>query len=83
MGISLTSETQQLIEHHMKECGIETADELVQFALRALSPTRGPDIEDLDADTQADIAEGIAQADRGEMRPWAEVKEELRTRYMK
>src|SRR4051812_6654044 len=83
MSISLTIETQQLIEQHMKASGITTADELVRVALQSLAPTRGLSLAELDADTQAAIRQGLEEADRGETRPWAEVKEELRARFMK
>lgn len=82
MPISLSAETQKLIEEQMKETGVETADELVRVALRTLHQTRGEDFEDLDPDTQAAIEEGLAQADRGEGRPWTDVREELRARFI-
>jgi predicted transcriptional regulator len=40
-------------------------------------------VEDLDAETRAAVEEGLAQADRGEGRPWEEVREELRARFIK
>ena len=82
MSITLSDETQKLIETRMKETGVETADELVRLALRTLEQAQGEDFEDLDPNTQAAIQEGIAEADRGESRPWAEVREELRARFL-
>ena len=40
----------------------------------------GEDVQDLDSETQAAIAEGLAQSERGEGRPWEEVREELKAR---
>ncbi|MDB5322082.1 MAG: hypothetical protein JWN40_3713 [Phycisphaerales bacterium] len=83
MAIVLSAETQKLIEERMKETGVETADELVRVALQTLRQVRGEDFEDLDSETRAAIEEGLAQADRGEWRPWEEVREELRSRFIK
>ena len=38
--------------------------------------------EEVDDETLAAIDEGDAQLDRGEGRPWEEVREELRTKYL-
>jgi len=83
MSISLTTETQQLIEQHMKARGITTADELVRVALQSLAPTSGLKFNELDADTQAAIKRGLEDVKRGDTRPWAEVKEGLRARFIK
>ena len=80
--VSLNAETQRLIKERMKETGVSTPDELVQVALQTLRQVRGEDFEDLDPDTQAAIEEGLAQADRGETRPWEAVREELRSRFI-
>ena len=83
MPISLSAETQRLIEERMKETGVGTADELVRVALQTLRQVRGDDFEALDSETRAAIEEGIAQADRDEGRPWEDVREELRSRFVK
>jgi predicted transcriptional regulator len=83
MAISLSAETQKLIEQRMKDTGVSTADELVQVALQTLDQVQGESFEDLDPDAQAAIEEGLAQAGRGEGRPWHEVREELRARFIK
>lgn len=79
MSISLSPETQALIEKHMKETGIDSADALIRVALQTLHQSRGDDFEDLDAGTRAAIDEGLSQADRGETTPWGE----LRTRVLR
>lgn len=83
MAISLSKETQKLIEKGMQETGLSMPDELVRVALQTLHQMRGEHFEDLDSETQAAIEEGLAQADRGEGQPWEEVREELRTRFIK
>jgi Flp pilus assembly protein TadD len=83
MGISLSLETQALIEKHMREMGVASADELVRVALQTLHQTRGEDFEDLDAETRVALEEGLNQADRGETRPWEDVRAELRARFIK
>lgn len=80
--VSLSDETQRLIEQRMKETGVATPDELVRLALQTLDQTRGEDFEDLDPATRAALEEGLAQADRGETRPWGEVRDEIRARFI-
>jgi predicted transcriptional regulator len=82
MAISLSPETQKLIEERMKETGVGTADELVRVALQTLRQERGEDFDDLDEKTKAAIEEGLAQADRGEGRPWEDVRKEIRARFI-
>ncbi|HSI34317.1 MAG: hypothetical protein ACAI43_22135 [Phycisphaerae bacterium] len=81
MAITLSQETQRLIEDRMRQTGIDTPDELVRIALDTLSGREGPTIEELDPQTQAAIEEGLAEADRGELQSWPEVRDELRRRF--
>jgi putative addiction module CopG family antidote len=83
MPISLTPETEQRVKELMQKGGYSSPDEVVIAALETLEGAVGADIEDLDEETQSAIAEGIAQADAGQTRPWAEVREELRARFLK
>jgi predicted transcriptional regulator len=41
------------------------------------------ELEEPDPETETAIEEGLAQADRGEGRPWHEIREELRARFKK
>lgn len=82
MPISLSIETQKLIEERMKETGLDSADELVQVALQTLHQVQGEDFDQLDVETQEAIEEGLAQAERGEIRPWEEVRAEIRARFI-
>lgn len=77
MPISLSPATEKLIEERMKQTGAGTADELVRVALQTLRQVSGEAFEDLDTDTRAAIEEGLAQADRGEGRPWEDVRRDF------
>ena len=83
MAIVLNAETQKLIEDRMKETGVDTADELVRVALQTLHQVRAEEFEELDPETRAAIEQGLTEADRGEGRPWEDVREELRARFIK
>jgi predicted transcriptional regulator len=83
MTISLSADTQRLIEEQMKATGVSTADELVRVALQTLRQVQGEDFEALNPETRAAVEEGLAQADRGEGRPWEDVREEIRARFIR
>ena len=82
MPITLSPDTQKLIEEQMKATGVRSADELVRVALQTLRQVSGEDFESLDPDTRAAIEEGLEQADRGEGRPWEDVREQIRARFI-
>jgi predicted transcriptional regulator len=81
MAVALSPEVQRRIEEQLTRSGFSSPDDLVLHALNTLDQLAGEPLEDLDPQTQEAIAEGLAQADRGEGRPWADVREELRTRF--
>ncbi len=83
MTISLSDETCKLIEERMKLGGFESPDETVRFALETMHEIKGVSIEELDPETQSAIEEAEAQEERGEARPWEEVRDELRAQYLK
>jgi Arc/MetJ-type ribon-helix-helix transcriptional regulator len=83
MGISLSTETQKLLEDRMQRDGFDTADDLVRVALEALDQARAEDYDELDAETRAAIEEAEAQHERGEGVPWEQFKETLRARFVK
>lgn len=83
MAFSLSPELQRRIEDRMKRNGFSTPEDLVLHALDTLDQLEAEPIEDLDVETRAAIEEGLAQADRGEDRPWGEVREELRARFIR
>lgn len=82
MSLTLSPQTQKAIEERLKQGDFRSADDLVQTAIQVLDGVRGEDIEDLDPETQAAIERAEAQSDRGEGRPWEEVREELRAKYL-
>ena len=82
MPISLTLETQRLIEERMKQEGFTTPDDLVVLALKTQEQVRGVDYEDLDEETRAAIEEGQAEIERGEGIPLEEAKRILRARFI-
>ena len=51
MTISITPETQRLLEEDMKKGGYSGADDVVRLALRTLNEVEGESIEDLDEET--------------------------------
>ncbi len=83
MTITLSAETQKLLEARMKQGGFQTPDAIVRIALETLDQIEGEALEDLDDETQAAIERAEAQSARGEGRPWEEVKAELRAKYLK
>lgn len=83
MTITLSPETQKLLEARMKQGGFQTPDAIVRIALETLDQIEGEALEELDDETQAAIERAEAQSARGEGRPWEEVKAELRAKYLK
>jgi Arc/MetJ-type ribon-helix-helix transcriptional regulator len=78
MNVVLSPETQRLLEERMKKGKFTSADDAVRVALQTLDQLEADDMDD---DTLAAIEEGLAQANRGEGRPWDDVKAELRSKY--
>ncbi len=83
MTISLSPKTSKLLAKQMKKGGFSTPEDAVRTALETFDQTQGEDVEDLDKETQAAINRAFAQSRRGEARPWAEVREELRAKYLR
>jgi len=82
MTISLTPETQKLLDSQMKKGNFSTPDDAVRLALVTLDQVRGENIEDLDTETQEALGRAFAQSARGEGRPWEEVRRELTAKYL-
>lgn len=81
MNISISTETQKLLEETMKAGNFSSADEALHRALEAFDQLRGENIEQLDNETQDALERAFAQSGRGEGRPWAEVRAQLRNRF--
>ena len=82
MTVTLSEETQRLIQRRMTESGVTSADRLVRLALETLDGVDAGYIEDLDPATQAAIEQATEEIERGEGRPWDEVRAELTKRYL-
>jgi Arc/MetJ-type ribon-helix-helix transcriptional regulator len=83
MNISLSAQTQKLLEEQMKAGKFHTPDQAVHSALQALGELRGKPIEALDEQTQDALERAFAQSDRGEGMPWEEVRGELVQKYLR
>lgn len=82
MTISLSSETQKLLDDQMKKGRFATVDETMRAALRSLDEsTRTSDYDDLPAETREIIEESDRQIDRGGGRPWNEVRAEILSQF--
>jgi hypothetical protein len=81
MEITLSPETQKLLEEQMKQSGHATADEVVRLALESLRVRATFDYDDLDDATQASIEEAQAQFDRGEGIPIEQAFADLKRKH--
>lgn len=79
MRLSLSAETEQLIEARLRKGGYNSADDLVRVALELLDQVEP---EALDDETLAAIDRAEDQIERGEYRAWDDVKAELRAKYL-
>jgi len=80
--ILITPQTQKLLEEHMRTGRFTSPDDVVRVALQTLVQVQGEDYDDLDLETRAAIEESEAQCQRGEARPWEEVRNEVRSRFI-
>lgn len=75
MNITLTKETQKLLEERMREGDYQSPEDVIRVALQTLHTES---LEGLDSETQAAIERGDAQGDRGEGMPIDGAFERLR-----
>lgn len=78
MQVTLSPQTQRLIEQRLREGHFTSPDELIRTALETLE---GEPYEELDAETRAAIEVAEAEADRGEGIPVDEAFAELRRKH--
>jgi len=83
MAITLSPETQELIEARMKELGFDSSDEFLRVAVQTFSPAEVYDYDDLDEETRAAIEEGQREIDQGLGIPWEDAEARLRARFGK
>ena len=79
MNISLSDETQQLLERQMKERGDSSPDEVIRAALETLESQT---LDYLDPDTLAAIERAEAEIAQGEGIPLDEAFERLRRKHL-
>jgi putative addiction module CopG family antidote len=77
MNISLSSETQKLLEEQLKAGNYRSADEILHAALEALKDAENVELDD---DLLDSIDEAEDQIERGEGRDWQDVREQVRAR---
>jgi putative addiction module CopG family antidote len=80
MNLSLSQDVQRFIEEKVRAGQYATPEEVIHTAIARLQSDEAIELDD---EQLAAIEEGLAQADRGEGRPWEQVREELRTNYFK
>jgi len=79
MNISISRETQKLLEERMQQGGYQSADDVVHAALEAWNEMEmGP----LDEKTQDAIDRAEDQIERGEFRDLDEVKDQIRAEFI-
>lgn len=78
MDVTLSPQTQRLLEERMREGDYNSADDLIRTALESLE---GDPVEELDAETQAAIERADDQGDRGEGLPAEEAFACLRRKH--
>jgi Arc/MetJ-type ribon-helix-helix transcriptional regulator len=80
MNLSLNPDAQRFIEEKVRAGQYATPEDVIHTAIARL---QSDELIELDDDELISIEEGLAQADRGEGRPWEQVREELRAKYLK
>ncbi len=79
MAITLSRETQELVEATMKDLGFDNADDFIQQAIRRSVSGDVADFDDLDDETRA----AIEMADQQESVPWEEAKAQILSTFGK
>lgn len=79
MTINLSPQTQKLLEEKLSSGAYRSADDVVHAALEALNELDacGLDDETLDAIDRAED-----QIERGDIRDWKDVREQVRARFL-
>jgi Arc/MetJ-type ribon-helix-helix transcriptional regulator len=79
MVIVLSPETQRLLEEKLKSGEYRSPDQLVHAALEALSELEA---HGLDEETLQAIDRAEDQIERGDVRHWRDVREQVRGRFL-
>lgn len=80
MTINLSTDTQKLLEERMKAGGYDSIDDVVHAALQALNELEGQEFND---ETMDAIDRAEDEIDRGEVRDWKDVREQVRDKFLK
>ena len=86
MNLALNADAQRFIEEKVRAGQYATPEDVVHAAISRLRDDDDDDVQqngdvELDDESLAAVEEGLAQANRGEGRPWEDVRAELRARY--
>ncbi len=79
MNISLKPELAKFVADQVKAGRFSSAAQVLEAGVSRLM--LDPPARELDAEDLAAIEEGLEQANRGEVRAWAEVRQEVRAKY--
>jgi Arc/MetJ-type ribon-helix-helix transcriptional regulator len=79
MTISLSLETQKLLEDRLKSGEYRSADDVLHAALEALNEL---DTFELDEQTLDAIDRAEDQIDRGKVHDWKEVRDQVRAKFL-
>ena len=82
MNVSLRPDLGRFVAEQVTAGRYDSADAAVNAAVARIKAEEELLAEDLDDTDVAAIAEGLAQLDRGEGRPWEEVRAELKAKYL-
>lgn len=77
MSIDISPETHQLLEQKLKGSPYGSADEMIRAALDALADREACNLDDSTLDA---IDRAEEQIERGELREWKDVRDEIRNR---
>jgi putative addiction module CopG family antidote len=80
MNVSLRPELENFIKEQVKAGRYDTMDEAVNAAVARAKAEHELLSGELDEEDLTAIEEGLAQLNRGETRPWEEVKSELKAK---
>ena len=83
MNVQLRPELERFIDGQVKSGRFHSLEEVINFAVARLRAEENLMDDELDSDDLAAIEEGLAQANRGEGRPWETLRSELRAKYLK
>jgi Arc/MetJ-type ribon-helix-helix transcriptional regulator len=82
MNVSIEPDLAKFIEDEVRARRYDSADAAVNAAVLRLKAEHELLAEEIDDDDVAAIEEGLAQLQRGEGRPWEQVRAEFKARHV-